>query len=111
MINYEQLLNNEQSVTIELCKWVKVNKEDWIGDGLYYDEDKLWCNFVLTHDADGECLVNMTCGGKHFWRNLRDETTKEQAEAQFLKDYEDYWQKIPEYVTPEWFKERGFDWM
>lgn len=111
MINYEKLLNEEQSVTITLCKWVTVDKKEWLGDGLYYDEDKICCEFELIYGSDKECIVNMACGGKHFWRKLRDDTTKEEAEKQFWKDYEEYWIKIPEYVTPKWFKERGFDWM
>lgn len=111
MINYEQFLNGEQSVTIQLYKWIKVNKEDWLGDGLYYDENELMCKFALIHYTDGKFLVNMTCGGKHFWRKLKEDTNKEQAEAQFLKEYEDYWKQIPEFVTPEWFSERGFEWI
>lgn len=111
MINYKELLNEQHSVRIKLNKYIKVNKEDWLGYGLFWDEEDLFCELSIHYFGKHSAVTNIVCGGKHFWRKLKEETTKEEAEAQFLKNYQEYWIEIPEFVTPEWFSERGFEWV
>lgn len=110
MINYCQLPTDEQSIAIKISKYIKVNKEDWLGYGLFCNEEDIFCELSICYFDESSAITNMTCGGKHFWRKLKEETTKEEAESQFLKNYQEYWIKIPEFVTPEWFSKRGFEW-
>lgn len=110
-MNYDEIVKSGQSVSLELKKWVIVDKEDWLGDGLFYDEDKILCKLSL-YSYKGECLVNLVCGGKHFWRSMTaHDLTFEEAKAEFDKKYNELYCIIPDYVEPEWFAERGFEWM
>lgn len=110
MINYQKFVNNGEQIKIILTKNIKVNKEVWVGFGLYDEENYIICN-LNCYAGKSYYLVCITCGGKHFFRKINQFATLKEAEDCFMKYYRKYWCKIPENVAPEWFEECGWEWV
>lgn len=93
----------------KILRKVKVKKEDWLGDGLY-QENELDCSLSLIFYNDA-WIINIVCGGKHFWRLRTEYKDFHIAYTEFAKINMAIFSIIPKNVTPKWFKDKGFEWM
>lgn len=100
--------NENNYKTQEIKTKIKVNKKDWYGYGLE-PENELECKLSLL-PYENKWIACMTCGGKHFWR-IRQEFKEYGVGIIYYDILGDLYIKISENVKPEWFRQRGFEWM
>lgn len=99
----------EKDIIIETEKWVKVDSNIWAGYGLF--KNAIFCKIYLKYTKK-LIVVNIVCGGKHFWRKLKNNFNSfEEAESYFYSLYKNLYAKIPDYVSPDWFEQKNFEWM
>lgn len=110
MIDYKAIQGAGESVEVGIKKYVHVDKNDWMGYGLQYDEDEIFCELSAHFFNNSQCVVVLTCGGKHFYKKMpKHYMSAQKAENTFNYYYNTYWVKIKDGITPEWFTKNGFE--
>lgn len=110
MIDYKTIQEAGESVEVGIKKYVRVNEDDWAGYGLPLDGNEILCELTAHFFNDGQCVANLICGGKHFYKKISNYSSSTQyVENTFNDYYNTYWVKIKDGITPEWFTKNGFE--